>query len=540
MSHPSSRRCEHVFDPGGRSDASADDYRRVTDEAGQWHCPHPATVGNNCPFHADPAETESIRAAFDAAVTDPDRPNEFLDATLGDLDLSYTVIDGSTNRPIDLRAARIRGSVTLTDATVSQRLRLDDAVVGELRCRRTTFHEGVSAERARVEATVDFRDARFERELYLSKTTFDGRCRWSGGEFAAGIYCHQARFGELNAHVTEYGGRADFSQASVENAQFPRATFHAEARFDSTTFGTASFAGVRFHDLTIFDETVLPERLSFDAATVHETLSFDGVHPADDGTTIGLRNAELAAGRLYPASDGTVVYDLRDATVGAVQLSDGPTPPDLLDGYRFLNTDFEGFDFGAYRDVLEAVDWRLHEVTGPLRTPPTEPDDFEPSPGDRESTFLKAKNGANEIGDTTAAAEFFRREMLARRDVHRRAVRRGDPSPGRRVTAAGQWVGNALLSATAGYGERPSRVVLTAVATIAVFTAGFWALLSRPPHDHPVGYLVVSLESFLTLVLPGGAPVPNPWVRLFALVEGFLGAFLVALFVFTLTRSIHR
>jgi hypothetical protein len=40
--------------------------------------------------------------------------------------------------------------------------------------------------------------------------------------------------------------------------------------------------------------------------------------------------------------------------------------------------------------------------------------------------------------------------------------------------------------------------------------------------------------------LVGGAPISNPWIRLFALIEGFVGAFLVALFVFTLTRSIHR
>lgn len=65
-------------------------------------------------------------------------------------------------------------------------------------------------------------------------------------------------------------------------------------------------------------------------------------------------------------------------------------------------------------------------------------------------------------------------------------------------------------------------------------------LRSEPLYGDAIGYLVLSLQSFVTLVLGGAEDVGGPWIRLLARVEGFVGAFLIALFVFTLTRSIHR
>ena len=160
--------------------------------------------------------------------------------------------------------------------------------------------------------------------------------------------------------------------------------------------------------------------------------------------------------------------------------------------------------------------------------------------GQLENTYLKAKNGANEIGDAKAAAEFFRKEMLFRRYQYVTKFRQGD-SLRERAVAAGQWTANALLDITSGYGERPSRVVAFSVGVVLVF-AGLFAIVwpTGPYGGGVVGYLLLSLESFVTLVLGGGVTVEEPRVRLLAQVEGFIGAFLIALFVFTLTRSIHR
>jgi len=52
-------------------------------------------------------------------------------------------------------------------------------------------------------------------------------------------------------------------------------------------------------------------------------------------------------------------------------------------------------------------------------------------------------------------------------------------------------------------------------------------------------HLTFSVQSFVSLVL-GGPTVENAFVSFIGATEGFLGGFMIALFVFTLTRSIAR
>lgn len=553
MSTPTPAQCGHEFDPTA-VDADRNDYSEVVDSDGVWRCPHevdPAdntdgpgvpTVGSTdrCPFHTDPAATDTaaVTEAFRQAVTDPDTPSEFLDAEFGGIDLIYAVLNGASNRPIDLRHARVDGDLRLAHATVQQRLQLDGAhITGELDCQYTQFAEMFSAEGVTVDRGVNFWEATFREPAYLSDATFGDDCRWVETEFRSGVWCNRATFEKLDAHVVTVRDRIDLSEADIDEIQLRRGEIYGRGLFLKTVFDTASFAGTQFHEAVEFNKARLSERLSLKRVTVEGQLSLRKVQTPPTGTTVSLHDAHVADGRLCPAADdpdcGPLVYDLVGATVGDVSLGSDAN----LDHYRFLDTTFEGFDFAAYRDRLAAVDWQLHRVEWPASNDHSSGDET-PSPERVEATFLKAKNGANEVGDTTAAAEFFRREMRARRRTHSERVRHGGGAD--RLVAASQWVGNALLWGVAGYGERPSRVVATAVTVVAAGAVGFWATLDKPPHGHPVGYLVVSLESFLTLVLAGGAPISNPWVRLFALVEGFAGAFLVALFVFMLTRLIHR
>jgi len=54
------------------------------------------------------------------------------------------------------------------------------------------------------------------------------------------------------------------------------------------------------------------------------------------------------------------------------------------------------------------------------------------------------------------------------------------------------------------------------------------------------GYLLLSFQSFITFIL-GSTPQQSTFaLEVASAIEGFLGAFLIALLVFTLTRSIHR
>lgn len=507
-------RCSYTFDPEARSvrgDGSSLDFL----DDGDWQCPHtPCEDHDRCPFHLPPEDTPEgvVERRFSEAISRPGkRPKQFIGARLKNLNLERTVVECADNHPVDMRYATFTGTTTLEYAIVRQPLNLE----------ATTF-EG------RAECT----EARFENEVYLSRANFEEQARFFGTRFTQGVWCYRTAFEQADFHRSRFGGPADFTDARFGQCHFPDVVFTAPAEFDGATFEHASFPAVQFRDDASFDEVTLPERVTFRNCEFDSVASFETPVPLDSSTCLDLRNTTLTAGRLVPPR-AVVIFDLQGATVGTVTITEGCLLPDLFDRFRFLNTTFNGFDFGAYREALSETAWEIHhakDVPG-LESP-------SPSAGELEGTYLKAKNGANAIGDTKAAAEFFRKEMLFRRRQYVHKMQSG--SVRRRTVALWRWIANALLDATAGYGERPSRVVASAVAVVLLFTLLFSVTKPTQPYGSSAGYLILSLESFITLVLGGAERIDDPQVRLLANVEGFIGAFLIALFVFTLTRSIHR
>lgn len=100
------------------------------------------------------------------------------------------------------------------------------------------------------------------------------------------------------------------------------------------------------------------------------------------------------------------------------------------------------------------------------------------------------------------------------------------------VSLGDRWGATSLLGLITGYGEKPQRVLAWSVFIVLVFTAlfaGFGELdglgvvensfATTPPYDSMVGYLIVSLEAFVTLVLGDPAKIPSPLARLFAQIE---------------------
>jgi hypothetical protein len=200
----------------------------------------------------------------------------------------------------------------------------------------------------------------------------------------------------------------------------------------------------------------------------------------------------------------------------------------------------------------------------------------DPPPKQLERTYLNAKNGASQTGDEHIAGHFFIREKRYRRRAHWEQLCLCDPQGGESTTGETgdrppdsedrtdsvatarilwRWASNATLDLVAVYGESSRRVVEFSTVIIAVFAVLFGLLLNQPPYGNqyrgpgilPKRFalllqpLTLSIESFVTLVLVGPADQQlTPFVHLLGQIEGFLGVFLVALFVFTLTRSIHR
>jgi hypothetical protein len=232
------------------------------------------------------------------------------------------------------------------------------------------------------------------------------------------------------------------------------------------------------------------------------------------------------------------------------------------------------------RAFVEATKWRLEVETaiararaverhtdeeGLARTGIRRPaESLTGTPSQLEATYVKAKRGAIAQGDQVAAGRLFASERLFAREQHWRRFtgesRRtssgetedDESQPSwrtrayQRAVAFKSWFGNLFLSAVSGYGEKPQRVAGWAIATILIFSVLFWlvgdSFEPAPPYGSNLGYVLVSLGSFVTLILSAPSVAENAgfWVNFIAGIEGLLGVSFVALLVFTLTRSIHR
>lgn len=305
----------------------------------------------------------------------------------------------------------------------------------------------------------------------------------------------------------------------------------------------------------------------------------------------------MAAGTFAQSDAGRVIYDFEGSTIGRVRFEGRRTDEELVRSVRFLRTRFDDFDFRDDDDIeLKRTSYDLHgmfegaeevasrlrrfgldfnrakeveRANGPPQTcqslPWTDPDTEQyrqlretvydqiddrvgragsqptyrdADTRDLEYTYLLAKNGANAIHDNESSSMFFIREMKFRRQRHRELAREAEHL-GDEAAHWFNWGKNAILDWTAGYGESPFRVICTSGLIVAIFTAVYY-LIAPGLYQNPVNFATLSIGSFVTLIVGRVSQVPVASVRLLTTIEAFIGGFLIAMFVFTLTRAIHR
>jgi hypothetical protein len=145
---------------------------------------------------------------------------------------------------------------------------------------------------------------------------------------------------------------------------------------------------------------------------------------------------------------------------------------------------------------------------------------------------------------------FFVRELRYRRRRYAVHARSADHPPAHRADAVLRWVTNGFLDAVAGYGERPQRTAALSLALIAGSAVAYPATAGLATGSGIVRYashgpaavfdgLYFSLVTFATLGLGDVHPVGDLG-RAMAASEGLAGAFLTAVFVFSLGRRVAR
>ncbi|MEZ3165807.1 pentapeptide repeat-containing protein [Halorubrum ejinorense] len=571
MEDPS--RCSHTFSvpsydlPGddrseGRRWMLTEDVPGVTDRV--WSCAHDALPERDvCPFHCPPDErppdldeTDAFRSCLARAATADDQRRsrrlcQFIDATFEELAFRGTTVGGEVNHAINLAHAEI-GESDWTDATFRQ----------PIRCSHATFT-----------GPLTLRDARFERSGGFRNATFEGDVQLRGGVFAGpAVFKHADFRGDARLWYTQFEAHANFRRARFRDvayfeavdftdyARFTRATFDGETTFKLAEFDDdADFDGARFRGdhgfrrasfdrITDFSDALVEGPLDLstaEVATLELTPSAEAGDRREDAHTdegsaetqcVNLREATVGSGTLGQPASGSVLYDCTDATLGDVSFTDPDGGP-VCDRVRFARTRFEDFVFE--NDDLDpaAAGWRLSEVADPGALP--EASRGAPDTETLRQTFLNAKNGADETGNNTAASAFFYRELTYRRRRYAELARDGTRRWRDRAADATKWGRNLALMLSTGYGERPDRVVYSSV-TIIVFFALLYARFLSDVEYAPVDYVVFSFQSFITFILGTPPAGTARSVEVLSAVEGFVGAFFIALFVFTFTRRINR
>jgi uncharacterized protein YjbI with pentapeptide repeats len=489
----------------------------------------------------------------DSGLFETGERTQFIGAIFENFRLDYRTINGVSNTPVDFREVTVTNAASFKSASFEQPLLFSGA---EFNC-PTVFADTAFTERTEFQETyfakdADFHHASFDAWAGFNGATIQGEANFRGVDFDHGIFGVDMTFDSA----------ADFMATTFsEVANFTGTKFRCGAVFSSTqflanaTFRDVFFSGpVELSDNFVDDTDVNErwERIQVDgrtvrnAAVVFRNLTCEGklnliglqvndsVYVASStitgavvATDISVDNGPIelnftgsrtVSGRVAAGKE-PIRYDFSEAMLGELEIGDS-----VVDSFRFIKTTFDGFDFGKHLGLFASMGWRLHNENA--------------SPSECENIYLRAKNGAKQVGESRAVSEFYIRELRHRRAGYYKLFR--EEFPGYQgFRALRDLLGNVTLAVTCGYGERPLRPIVASMTLIGVFAIFYAAIGISLPYEGPTRFLTFSLESFVALLI-GQPETKSSITSLFVAFEGFIGAFMIALFVFTFTRSVSR
>ena len=514
---------------------------------GTWSCPHDVVPGySKCPFHLSPSErppdldaTAAFLQQIEAAQqletrSERRRKVQFIDATFESLDIAGEVIDTGAGHYINLAHATI-ANPDLTDTRVRQPIRFAHATFeGTSRFRDAMFDGNVGMRNATFLGPARFRGATFNRPFVARHATFvDDAYFWYT------IFRRHALFRDADFQQYAYFRGVDFDNY----ARFSQAHFHDEAWFKLGEFGDdADFIDTRFDGPHSFINAEFDRTTNFSGVRTAgpmdlsgaklETLEMTPDKIETDTQYVDLSKSVIKEGQLGQPENGSILYDAERATLGDVAVT---TPGDesVSDHIRLVATNFDGFEFESDNMDPEAAGWRIHTVFDESVLPEDRRET--PPPETLRETYLKAKNGAKQAGNTAAAGHFYYKEMQYRRQ-HLGELVLSNEGAGARTGFA--WLRNSVLWAVTGYGEYPLRVIGSSVGIVVGF-AGLYGFLSAAEVSI-TDVVLFSFQSFITFIVGSPPQEATQTIATLSIFEGFIGAFFIALFVYTFTRRLDR
>jgi uncharacterized protein YjbI with pentapeptide repeats len=432
-----------------------------------------------------------------------------------------------------------------------------------------------------------FNDASFS---YLVYKGVNGDSAHFSGVSAEAATFENVELGSLS--IKQDSDPAEFNWITLDEAEI------GKLHVSESDLGIASFVNAEiellllldfsFHYILDLDETKVRKK-----AIVRPELN-------EDIGYVSHYDARIEAGEYIQPQSGDVIYDFTDAVVGDLNL-EGSIDGNLLDYIRFYRTEFDGFKFGKLAEVdFDDLNHTIHTIkneykptiqiasgltdaaeelhpafgeadplgaSGKYNTVDFEfisergieqetrrravenveaqmssDDPLETDLNALETTYLRAKNGASNVGDSVTAGRFFEKERTYRRKRHWKGMVSGD-TPLEQARRGSQWARNWLFAVSAGYGERPLRVIGFSIGLVGIFTVAYVVTgepLAGVETPSKLAYFLFSFQSFIAFVVGSPSGTDALTIRFLSAFEGFLGAFIVGLFVFVLTRQVHR
>ncbi|WP_160140673.1 pentapeptide repeat-containing protein [Haloarcula mannanilytica] len=537
-------------------------------------CPHDCytTDAEYCLFHMDPeahpkqdiTTNEISKQVAETISKQGEQTKCFVGSRFSQLDLSNKTLQAPDNHPIDFRFSTFQQETSFSETVFEQNVKFKGAKFETVGDNSSQSKSEYNAHYVDFKGDFDFMRAEFRSEADFKFCTFLGDVRFNSAEFAAAAMFNYSRFeGRSDFMASTFTGKADFSKCRFDEVAYLNGTydtagifnytvfagdvvlyrtiFSGKAEFFATKFGGEFDSGyAKFRGEARFNEAEFTDDTSFENSVFSDEIYLKNVSTE---SLINLTHSRIAGGEIVlPKGIDTPIFDFSFATLGAVSF-DAPVEivDELFEYVIFNRTKFKEFNFNEHQENLKPS-WRIHTTVG------DSPGSLlERRPRDREmlnaleSTYNRAKVGAKDVGHNKAASEFFFKQMSTRR---RQYLARfwNTPDWRKKGVLLARWASNGTIGLITGYGERPSYVIGTSMLVIPLFSVVYWALPSDPPTSGKFGleYLIFSIQSFVTLIL-GSAPADSSVAFQFvSAIEAFIGAFLIALLVFTLTRSIHR
>lgn len=476
--------------------------------------------------------------------------------------------DGSTEfgSDLNLNNINIHGHLDLSDINVDGKIDMVKSIVEDgLEITNALIKEDVLMTGSDIHS-VKIRDSRFDGNIYSKNITVNSNVFlidttiWGDFVFREGkIVDKMSVIGcEFNGHVDLQFG--DFSEVLFKNSSRKSTTFHQNISISKSKLKKSLvFEGVQFNgkvelqsgtlqrNLELVD-TKMKHGLDMKSSVINGDMKISQISSNDNVNVVNCELSGIFIDQKRKNGNENSKFDINfnrtSLNSGEVVLSDNTNinrislsravladvivnecGKSFFKLAEFNKTEFKGFRFEQITEILSKKNWELYsDKIISIRTAT-----------EAESTYRKAKNGAHNRGDSKHASEFFIKEMSSRRKKNKlRFFQRS----GKTVRSLFSYTTLTILSVLTGYGERQLRPFYASIILILIF--GFiYTFLPTFSQDHTTS-LVFSLQSFTAFVLEKPSLSVGTVVEILSGVQALVGAFMIGLLVFTLTRSIHR